>query len=170
MIALCRSVSLWFVHKSMLQKCEANYIHYYFHIVCDWMELGICHLHEVNMYNTQFPYPLIHIIRSPWTLWPKFQCQIHIFVKRKDGQQMTVSPVLNTVFYWSIVFSSPEHEVLKWAFVIFQCPASGVRPCVNNFFKQHLLWNRLLDFDQTSQEWSLGSPLLKLFKPFQLVA
>jgi len=34
---------------------------------------------------------------------------------------------------------------------------SSVRACVrasvNNFFKQHLLWNRLLDFDQTSQEW-----------------
>ena len=51
---------------------------------------------------------------------------------------------------------------------------SGVRACVhasvNNFFKQHLLWNRLLDFDQTSQQWSLGGPLSKLFKPFQLVA
>ena len=52
---------------------------------------------------------------------------------------------------------------------------SGVRrPCVcasvNNFFKQHLLWNRLLDFDQTLQEWSLGGPLSKLFKPFQLAA
>jgi len=30
-----------------------------------------------------------------------------------------------------------------------------VRPSVNNFFKQHLLWNRSLDFDQTSQESSL---------------
>ena len=27
------------------------------------------------------------------------------------------------------IFSSPEHEVLKWAFVILQCPAS-VRPSV----------------------------------------
>ena len=45
-----------------------------------------------------------------------------------------------------------------------------VRPSVNNFFKQHLFWNHLLDFDQTSQEWSLGGPLSKLFKPFQLVA
>ena len=47
---------------------------------------------------------------------------------------------------------------------------SGVRASVNNFFKQHLLWYRLLDFDQTSQEWSLGVPLSKLFKLFQLVA
>jgi len=28
------------------------------------------------------------------------------------------------------VFSLPEHEVLKWAFVILQCPASLVRACV----------------------------------------
>jgi len=45
----------------------------------------------------------------------------------------------------------------------------SVRASVNNFFKQYL-WNRLFDFDQTSQEWSLGGPLSKLFKPFQLVA
>jgi len=35
---------------------------------------------------------------------------------------------------------------------------------VNNFFKQHLLWNRLLDFDQTLQKWSLGGPLSKLLR------
>ena len=46
----------------------------------------------------------------------------------------------------------------------------SVRASVNNFFKRHLLWNHLLDFDQISQEWSLGGPLSKLFKPFQLVA
>ena len=50
------------------------------------------------------------------------------------------------------------------------CVRARVRASVNNFFKLHLLWNRLLDFDQTSQEWSLGGPLSKLFKPFQLVA
>jgi len=50
------------------------------------------------------------------------------------------------------------------------CVRASLRPCVNNFFKQHLLWNHLLDFDQTSQEWSLGGPLSKLLKPFQLVA
>ena len=29
----------------------------------------------------------------------------------------------------SFFISSPEHEVLKWAFVILQCPSSVVRPC-----------------------------------------
>ena len=62
----------------------------------------------------------------------------------------------------------------RWAFVMAHCPSSIVRACVrasvNNFFKQHLLWNHLMDFNQTSQEWSLGGPLSKLFKPFQLVA
>jgi len=33
-------------------------------------------------------------------------------------------------------------------------------------FKQLLLLNRLWEFDQTKPEWSLGSPLLKLFKWF----
>ena len=64
--------------------------------------------------------------------------------------------------------SSPEHKVLKLSFC--NGPLSVVRPCVNNFFKQLLLWNHSLDFDQTLQEWSLGDPLTKLFKPFQLVA
>jgi len=69
------------------------------------------------------------------------------------------------------IFSSPEHN--GWAFVMAHCPSSvhpSVHPSVNNFFKQHLLWNHFLDFDQTSQEWSLGGPLSKLFKQFQLVA
>ena len=57
---------------------------------------------------------------------------------------------------------------LLWSFNVRR--PSSVRASVNNFFKQHLLWNHLLDFDQTSQEWSLGGPLSKLFKPFQLVA
>ena len=72
-----------------------------------------------------------------------------------------------------VFFSSPEHFVLKVSFCdgplsVVYCLC--VRVCVNNFIKQHLLWNHLLDFDQTSQEWSLGGPLSKLFKPFQLVA
>ena len=72
------------------------------------------------------------------------------------------------------LFSSPEHEVLSellWSFNVRRPSGrASVRASVNNFFKLHLLWNRLLDFDQTSQKWSLGGPLSKLFKPFQLVA
>ena len=52
-----------------------------------------------------------------------------------------------------LLFSSPEHKVLSellWSFNVRR--PSSVRPSVNNFFKQHLLCNRLLDFDQTSQE------------------
>jgi len=37
-------------------------------------------------------------------------------------------------------------------------------------FKRHLLLNRLMLFDQTQQEWSLGGLLPKLFKWFWLVA
>ena len=95
----------------------------------------------------------------------------------------------NTVFLWIIKhyfyqwndmrsnflahLSTKCSSELLWSFNV-RCPSSVVRlcvrPCVNNFFKQHLLWNRLLDFDQTSKEWSLGGPLSKLFKPFKLVA
>jgi len=37
------------------------------------------------------------------------------------------------------IFSSPEHKVLKWAFVILQCPASVVRPCVRPSVCQQFL-------------------------------
>ena len=74
------------------------------------------------------------------------------------------------------LFSSPEHKVLKVTFC--DGPLSVVRrPCVRACVRpstisltQLLLWNHSLDFDQTSQEWSLGSPQPKLFKLFQLVA
>jgi len=70
-------------------------------------------------------------------------------------------------------FSSPEDNVLKVSFCdgplsVFYRPS--LCPCVNKFFKQLLLWNSSLDFDQISQEWSQGGPLPKLFKPFQLVS
>ena len=47
-----------------------------------------------------------------------------------------------------------------------------VRPSVRPFtiFKQHLLLNHWLDFDQISQEWSLVDPLSKLFKWFRSIA
>ena len=37
-------------------------------------------------------------------------------------------------------------------------------------FTQHLLLNHWLEFDQTSQEWSLVGPLSKLFKWFRSIA
>ena len=43
-------------------------------------------------------------------------------------------------------------------------------PCIRNNFFRHLLLNHCLDFDQTSQEWSLVGPLSKLFKWFRSVA
>ena len=44
----------------------------------------------------------------------------------------------------------------------------SVRP--STIFKQHLLLNHWLEFDQTSQEWSLVGPLSKLFKWFRSIA
>ena len=48
-----------------------------------------------------------------------------------------------SIFFLFPLFSSPEHEVLSkllWSFNVRR-PAF-VRARVNNFFKQHLLWNR----------------------------
>ena len=63
-----------------------------------------------------------------------------------------------------------NQDELLWCPIVRRpsCVRQCVRPC--NFFKQLLLWNHSLDFDHTSQKWSLGGPLPKLFKPFQLVA
>ena len=52
-------------------------------------------------------------------------------------------------------------------FIVHPSSCACIRACV---FKWHLLINHWLDFDQTSQKWSLVSPLLKLFKWFWSVA
>ena len=66
-------------------------------------------------------------------------------------------------------------ESSRWAIVITHCPSSSsssvcpsVRP--STIFKQHLLLNHLLEFYQTSQDWSLVGPLSKLFKWFRSIA
>jgi len=57
-----------------------------------------------------------------------------------------------------------------WAIVTGLCPSFVARRSSIFLLKRLLLWNRFMDFDQTSQDWSLGSPLPKLFKWFSLVA
>ena len=67
------------------------------------------------------------------------------------------------------VFSSPEPTAqgeLLWSLTVRRSPF--VRP--STIFKQHLLLNHWLDFDQTSKEWSLVGPLSKLFKWFRSIA
>ena len=66
-----------------------------------------------------------------------------------------------------IVFSSPEHNVLRGSY----CDrSSSVRPSicpsVNNFFKNLLLQNQKANLDKTWQECSLGEALQKLLKEF----
>ena len=59
------------------------------------------------------------------------------------------------------IFSSPEHKVLMVSYC--DRPLSVVRRRPSTFLLKHLLlWNHSLDFDKTSQEWSLGGPLPKL--------
>jgi len=99
-------------------------------------------------------------------------CQVpnNFFVSFQTEDELKTHLMCFKVYYMYIwlCFSSPEHKVLKESFC--DGPLFVVRPCVNNFFKLLLLWNHPLGFDQTAQEGSLGGPLPKLFKPFQLVA
>ena len=63
-------------------------------------------------------------------------------------------------------FSSPEPKAqgeVLWSLTIHRRRPSTI-------FKQHLLLNHWLEFDQTSQEWSLVGPLSMLFKWFQSIA
>ena len=71
---------------------------------------------------------------------------------------------------WALVFSSPElkaqGEVL-WSLTVRR---RRYRRHPSTIFKQHLLLNRWLEFDQPSQEWFLVGPLSKLFKWFWSIA
>ena len=61
-----------------------------------------------------------------------------------------------------LVFSSPEHNVLKGSFLGGEVSVVRRASCVvNNFFKHLLLPNRWANLDQTWQECSLGGPLQK---------
>jgi len=93
-----------------------------------------------------------------------------------NGKNFQLSISWNGCFHdklWFIIyFSSHEHTVPKVSYC--DVPLSVVhRPSVRPStisLKKLLLWNRSLDFDQISQEWSLGVSVPQLFTPFRLVA
>ena len=66
---------------------------------------------------------------------------------------------------WKLKMSFCDHSPSVVVVVVIRM---SVHP--STIFKQHLLLNHWLDFDQTSQEWSLVGPLSKLFKWFRSVA
>ena len=125
-------------------------------------------------------------IKKEKKLWKAVRwivCKWHMFNKIKFLKLLpsckSVNPSQRPYLNWNLYIKNSflahlSTKCSRWAFVMAHCPSSivcaCVRACVNNFFKKHLLWNHLMDFDQTSQEWSLGGPLSKLFKPFQFVA
>ena len=68
-------------------------------------------------------------------------------------------------------FSSPEHNVLRMSYC--DRSMSGVHPCVrpsvNNYLKNVLLWNWPTDFNETSQKLSFGDALSENFKDMNSV-
>ena len=68
---------------------------------------------------------------------------------------------------WRLKVSFCDHSP---SVVVVVCTSVRLSVRPSTIFKQHLLLNHWLDFDQTSQEWSLVGPLSKLFKWFRSVA
>jgi len=87
---------------------------------------------------------------------------ISIFIVERHIVQATMSiwkGAINIVIYMAFL-----------AIVIGLCPSSSVDSKLFYLNISSPLKPRSLAFDQTSQEWSLGGLLPKLFKLFQLVA
>ena len=80
--------------------------------------------------------------------------------------------------YWTVyacaffvpVFSSHEHNMLRMSYCdrslsgVHPAGRPCVRPSMNNYLKNLLLWNRPTDFNETSQKLSLGDALSEYFK------
>ena len=146
--------------KSSLLDCLRSFPYGYHVTICLLFHIYICGISRGFLCSSKRSWTISIMLSKKLAL----MCSCFIFV-------VLCYIIFMDSFFWAGFFSSPEHfcaqgELLWWPIV--RRPSS-VRPCINNFFKQHLLWNHLLDFDQTSQVWSLGYPLSKLFKPFQLV-
>jgi len=94
--------------------------------------------------------------------------------------------ILRNINFCKLTWAQSAQGELLWPAFVRRPSSCVVRRLSFVLLKHLLLWNRSLDFDQTSQEWSLGNrsldfdqtsqewslggPLPKLFKPFQLVA
>ena len=113
---------------------------------------------------------------------PKYLCNYNNFTAVGYKQIIKINCgyydgyLLLTAYSWFV--SSPEPKAqgeVLWSLTVRRRRRRrrpSVRPSVRPFtiFKQHLLLNQWLDFDQTSQEWSLVGPLSKLFKWFRSIA
>ena len=125
-------------------------------------------------------FPLILFIFSPLSslslpliLFISFSlCSLYLFFPSSSLSLFSPHPLylLQSLFIlflahlsWKLKVSFCDHS--PSAVVVVRM---SVRP--STIFKQHLLLNHWLDFDQTSQEWSLVGPLSNLFKWFRSIA
>ena len=133
-----------------------------------------CHRVQQNQKNPLFAF--LSIQKPKWpnlTLpWNRSRSKSRVIIwTNLIGSEPTV---LHTKFQGHWPFGSWEGEFWFSAHLLHSDKVSfcdhilsigtSVHASINNFFKQHLLLNHWLDFDQTSLEWSLVGPLSKLFK------
>ena len=94
----------------------------------------------------------------------------YLHLKQSNPKLRFVIVALPGLFFY--LFSSPEPKAQGeplWSPTV-RPSSSSSSVCPSTTFKQHLLLNYWLCFDQTSQEWSLVGPLSKLFKWFRSIA
>ena len=97
-------------------------------------------------------------------------CSTHLSMKFSLLINMKMPTIVGFLAHlsWKLKVSFCDHSPSVVVVVVRMSVRPSVRP--STIFKQHLLLNHWLDFDQTLQEWSLVGPLSKLFKWFQSVA
>ena len=138
---------------------------------------------DYSIYVTGLPNTVVVVRRQLVTNCYNFQLSslVHLFIfvctLCKRQMKKTNATLVKCWLYMSdnVAFSAYTMTVPpRWAFVMAHCPSfvsPSVHACVrpSTVLLEHL-WNRSLVFYQTSQEWSMGGSLPKLFKRFGLVA
>ena len=72
----------------------------------------------------------------------------------------------NNLNAFSLTWAHSAQDELLWLIIVWH---PSVCPSMNNYLK-NLLWNRLTDFNETSEKWSLGDALSKIWFPWGILA
>ena len=156
--------------------------------VCKTSHFWLCHslnISEIRLFQTIYcaRKPADSMMISTENIYIIFLLNSHenhtetILLQPHVGIMVDKKGYLQTAVKDKCIFSSPEPKAqgeVLWSLTFRRRRRRrpSVRPSVRLFtiFKQHLLLNHWLDFDQISQEWSLVDSLSKLFKWFRSIA